>query len=206
MFTGLVEDVGTVKLLKPAAGGAKLSVESALEGVKEGDSVAVNGACLTVTYLSRGVLEFDVSDETLKRTNLRFLKPRDRVNLERALTLSKPLGGHLVQGHVDTVGKILELRPRGEHYLLKVGFDPKFDPFVVEKGSIAVDGISLTVNAVGDGWAEINVIPHTYKNTNLQYRRVGDPVNLEFDLIGKYVISYLKRAAYRERLLKNFLR
>ena len=205
MFTGLVEDLGTVKGIQHSSTNTTLTVESSLSGIKVGDSVAVNGACLTAVQIKGNLLTFDLSKETLNRTNLRFLKVGDRVNLERALTLNKPLGGHIVQGHVDTLGKIEELKPLGEHYLLKVSFDEKFSPYVVEKGSIAVDGVSLTVNKLGPNWVEINLIPHTYRSTNFQFRKRGDFVNLEFDLFGKYVVRYLERVLKKERTIKGFL-
>ncbi len=205
MFTGLVEEVGKVVRSEKKGPHGRLWVETSLEGVKVGDSVAVNGVCLTAVEVKPKFLVFDLSEETLKRSNLKWLKSGDAVNLERALTLDKPLGGHIVQGHVDTVGKIEELRPQGQHYLLRVSFDEKYSPYVVEKGSIAVDGISLTVNNLGPNWVEINVIPHTFKETNLQHRRKGDFVNLEFDLFGKYVVRYLERIMEKERTLKGFL-
>ncbi|NPB04982.1 MAG: riboflavin synthase [Aquificae bacterium] len=205
MFTGLVEALGEVVSLSLSPSNSRLRVRAPLEGVRVGDSVAVNGACLTAVEVSGDGLTFDLSRETLERTNLRFLKPGDEVNLERALTLNKPLGGHLVLGHVDTVGRIEVLRPVGEHHLLRVSFDERFSPFVVEKGSIAVDGISLTVNRVGPNWVEINVVPHTFRSTNLRRRRAGDLVNLEFDLFGKYAVRYLERVFGKERRLLEFL-
>ncbi len=205
MFTGLVEEVGKVLRLEKRGLHGRLWVGTSLEGVKVGDSVAVNGVCLTAVEVKPKFLVFDLSEETLDRTNLRWLKTGDAVNLERALTLNRPLGGHIVQGHVDTVGKIEELRPKGGHHLLRVSFEERYSPYVVEKGSIAVDGISLTVNNLGPNWVEINVIPHTFKETNLQYRRRGDLVNLEFDLFGKYAVRYLERVVRRERKLREFL-
>jgi len=205
MFTGLVEDVGKVLNIKRGYKNTELTIGTKLGGVKQGDSVAVNGACLTAVEIKDGVITFDVSEETLNRTNLRFLKRGDSVNLERALTLNKPLGGHLVQGHVDCIGRIETFKRVGEHFTLKVSFPTEYTVYVVEKGSIAVDGISLTINKVEPGKVSINVIPHTFESTNLRYRKVGDFVNLEFDIIGKYVISYLKRFGKKEDVLKKFL-
>ena len=205
MFTGLIEDVGKVFDIRRGGTNTRLTVETDLGGIKIGDSVAVNGVCLTAVDIKGKLIAFDVSQETLKRTNLKLLKRGDFVNLERALTLDKPLGGHIVQGHVDTTGRIEELRPLGEHYLLKIRFDERYSPYTVEKGSIAVDGISLTINRVGDGWVEINVIPHTYNHTNLKYRRRGDMVNLEFDILGKYAVNYLQRVFKKESTLRGFL-
>jgi len=205
MFTGLVEDLGKVRFVKPSRGGIKLGVETSLGDVKIGDSVAVNGACLTAVGIDKNLLTFDVSQETLNRTNLRFLKTGDFVNLERALTPDKPLGGHIVQGHVDTLGKIERFVPVGEHRLLTVSFPEEYTLYTVEKGSIAVDGISLTINRVGPNFVEINVIPHTYERTNLKFRKKGDFVNLEFDILGKYVVHYLERVKKKRNLFGDFL-
>ena len=205
MFTGLVEEVGTVKKLTFKGSNAKLTVQTSLEGINIGDSVAVNGACLTAVEIGKNFITFDLSEETLKKTNLNFLKPGDKVNLERSLTLQKPLGGHIVLGHVDTLGKVKELRPVGEHRKLVITFEEKFSVYAVEKGSIAVDGISLTINRVGTNFVEINLIPHTFKATNLKYRKVGDFVNLEFDIFGKYVINYLQRFENKFQTFKEFL-
>ncbi len=205
MFTGLVEDLGTVRNIHYSSANTRLTVETSLKDVALGDSIAVNGVCLTAVEIFNSLITFDVSKETLNRTNLRFLKIGEKVNLERALTLNKPLGGHIVQGHIDTVGKIEELKPLGKHYLLRVSFEEKFSPLVVEKGSIAVDGVSLTINKVGLNWVEINLIPHTFRTTNFQFRKRGDFVNLEFDLFGKYVIRYLERVLKKEKLFRDFL-
>jgi riboflavin synthase len=205
MFTGLVEDVGKVVNLLLGSTNSRLKVQTNLKDIQIGDSVAVNGACLTVVKIEGNTLTFDLSEETLKRTNLKWLKPNDLVNLERALTPSKPLGGHIVQGHIDTLGKITKLQKRGEHYLLQVEFEEEFLPYVVEKGSIAVDGISLTINKVLPKGVEINVIPHTFQNTNLKTRKEGHWVNLEFDILGKYVVNYLKRVVGKEQKLQRWL-
>jgi riboflavin synthase len=205
MFTGLVEDVGKVVNLLLGSTNSRLKVQTNLKDIQIGDSVAVNGACLTVVKIEGNTLTFDLSEETLKRTNLKWLKANDLVNLERALTPSKPLGGHIVQGHVDTLGKITKLQKRGEHYLLQVEFEEEFLPYVVEKGSIAVDGISLTINKVLPKGVEINVIPHTFQNTNLKTRKEGHWVNLEFDILGKYVVNYLKRVVGKEQKLQRWL-
>jgi riboflavin synthase len=211
MFTGLVEEVGKVKDIKQANKGIKLNVkaEKVLNDVKEGDSISVNGACLTVVGIFKDSLVFDVSEETLNRTNLKFLKRNDYVNLERALKVSDRLGGHIVQGHIDTVSKITQLTEYGEHTLLGIYIPKEYTKYVIEKGSIAVDGVSLTINRVVNNEISINIIPHTLKNTNLQYKKVGDLVNLEFDILGKYVIQYVEKLKgsgeeYLKNLLSNF--
>jgi len=204
MFTGLVEDVGKVVELLVSSSGAKLRVRTKLGDIKLGDSVAVNGACLTVVEIKGDTLSFDVSKETLSRTNLRFLKSGDAVNLERALRLSDRLGGHIVQGHVDFTAPIRELKRKGEHHELVVEIPHEYLPYFVEKGSVALDGISLTVNKVSSNRIHVNVIPHTYNNTNLKFRKPGELMNVETDIIGKYVINYLKQTQ-KEKTLKEFL-
>ncbi|MFN3870699.1 MAG: riboflavin synthase [Aquificaceae bacterium] len=189
MFTGLVEVLGTVEEIK----GGKLIIKAPFEEVKVGDSIAVNGVCLTATKIDKGLLFFDLSEETLRRSNLGFLKRGDYVNLERALRASDRLGGHILQGHVDFTSPIVELTKKGEHWSLKVKIKEGYEMYFVEKGSIGIDGISLTINKVEGSIIHINVIPHTYENTNLKKRRVGDFVNVEVDIIGKYVINYIQR-------------
>ncbi|GAB6066366.1 riboflavin synthase [Aquifex pyrophilus] len=206
MFTGLVEEVGKVLDIKLSSKGAVLTVESGFEDVKVGDSISVNGACLTVVKVGNKSLSFDVSPETLKRTNLGLLKRGDYVNLERALKVGDRLGGHIVQGHVDFTAPIRSLRFLGEHYELVVDVPEDSKEFIVEKGSIALDGISLTVNYVKGKSVYINIVPHTYNNTNLKFKKAGDLLNVELDIIGKYVVNYLKRNKDKEDILKEFLR
>ncbi len=204
MFTGLIEEVGSVLFLRRSGSHARLGIRSSLS-VDIGDSVAVNGACLTVVEILKSGFVFDVSEETLKRTNLGLLKPGNAVNLERALKVGDRLNGHIVQGHVDTVGRIEEFFSRGEHYRLRISFGTSYSVYTVEKGSIAVDGISLTVNRCGEGFVEINVIPHTFEHTNLKFRKRGDLVNLEFDVLGKYAVNYLQRIGKKLKTLEGFL-
>ncbi|AAC07572.1 riboflavin synthase [Aquifex aeolicus] len=206
MFTGLVEDLGKVKNLTLSSKGAKLSVETKLEDVKLGDSVSVNGACLTVVDIKSSTLTFDVSPETLKRTNLGKLKTGDYVNLERALRVGERLGGHIVQGHVDFTAPVKSFNFLGEHYELVIEIPEEWSIYVVEKGSIALDGISLTVNYVKENKVFINIIPHTYKSTNLQFKKVGDLLNVETDILGKYVINYLNKLKKKEDIFKEFLK
>ncbi len=195
MFTGLVEALGEVLDLKVGAQGGVLRVGTDIEDVRVGDSVAVNGACLTAVEVGKGFLAFEVSPETFSRTNLGTLKKGDKVNLERALRADSRLGGHIVLGHVDFTGKITSFHNVGKHRELVVEIPSDWRVFFVEKGSVAIDGISLTVNEVKEGSISINVIPHTYENTNLKSRKAGDRVNVEVDVIGKYVVSYLRRSS-----------
>jgi riboflavin synthase len=196
MFTGLVEEVGEVASLKKSSKGAYLTVKCSkvLEGTKVGDSVAVNGACLTVVEVGKENLSFFVSLETLNRTNLKFLRSGSPVNLERALRLGDRLGGHLLLGHVDATTKITAVKREGESFLFKFQLPKRFSHLVVEKGSVGIDGISLTVaNLTADSF-QVAVIPHTLKETNLKFRKAGDLVNVEFDVIGKFVERMVRKA------------
>jgi riboflavin synthase len=189
MFTGIVEELGEVVSVDAAV----LAVRGPLVApdARHGDSVAVNGVCLTVVDSTDGVLRFDVMGETLRRSSLGVLRPGSGVNLERAATLASRLGGHLVQGHVDGVGTILSREPAGQWEVVRVELPPELERYVVEKGSIAVDGVSLTVMAVGGGEFSVGLIPTTLKLTVLGAKTAGDPVNLEVDVIAKYVEKML---------------
>ena len=189
MFTGIIQAVGKVASRK----GARLELEAPARGLKAGESVAVNGVCLTVVPpLAPKRLRFDVSEETFRLTNLAALRPGDRVNLEPALKAGDPLGGHLVSGHVDARGKVLALTPQaGGFAILRVELPPALRPFVAKKGSVCVDGVSLTVAALGRDWFTIALVPHTLAHTNLGGRKRGDVVNLEADMIARYVRACL---------------
>ena len=189
MFTGLIEEKGRVVRASPAAGGMKLAVEARIVSgdVKIGDSVAVNGACLTAVEVAPTMLTFDVVRETVERTTLGRLRPGYSVNLERPLRAGDRLGGHMVLGHVDGIGTIREIRKSGAETVFRFDAPPDIMSLVVEKGSIAVDGISLTVADVGPSWFTVAVIPHTLASTTLGGASVGSAVNLETDIIGKYV-------------------
>ncbi len=194
MFTGLIEEVGEVKEVRRRGKGTLLTVRCSkvLEGTKIGDSIAVNGVCLTVVEMGKDFLSFFVSNETLQRSNLGELRPKTPVNLERALKVGDRLGGHIVQGHVDTTIKITGIKREGESFIFTFKLPKEYSHLLIEKGSIAIDGISLTVARLGSEEFLVAVIPHTYENTNLRWKRVGNRVNLEFDLIGKYVERILK--------------
>jgi riboflavin synthase len=194
MFSGIVETTGTVESLRLISGGIELLVRAPFDrrGVKEGDSVAVNGCCLTVEKFRGKLLQFGVLKETWHRTNLQFAKVGARVNLERALRVGDRLGGHFVNGHIDGVGKILRWEKIGKDYILEISTLPKIIRHIVFKGSVAVDGISLTVAAVRRGSFDIWIIPHTRTVTVLSDRQVGDAVNLETDIVGKYVERFVE--------------
>ncbi|WP_411376593.1 riboflavin synthase [Desulfurobacterium thermolithotrophum] len=189
MFTGLVEEVGKVLSLKKSSQSAvlKISCKKITEGTKIGDSISVNGVCLTVISFDQNSITFDVSAETLRRSNIGILKTNDFVNLERALRLSDRLGGHILQGHVDTTTKVVGIKREGTGFLFSFKLPPSYRHLVVEKGSIGIDGISLTIATLLTDTFSVAVIPHTYENTTLKFKKPGDVVNLEFDIIGKYV-------------------
>ena len=194
MFTGLIEDLGTLQEIRIGTDQARLTVATGLPMAELtlGESIAVNGVCLTVTSFSDGTFCADVSPETLSCTSLGRLSRGSRVNLERALRLSDRLGGHLVTGHVDGMGRIIELRKDGNAWLLKFQIAAAVSSFLVPKGSVTVDGISLTVNEVFEDTFSLAIIPHTLAMTTLQDRKIGDEVNIETDLIGKYVARFLQ--------------
>lgn len=195
MFTGIVETVGKVLRIERGAELARLVVEAgvAAGGAKLGDSVAVNGCCLTVTAVEGGVLSFDAIPETLERTNLGDLVAGSPVNLERALRADQRLDGHVVQGHVDATGVVRALDRHGDDVRLHVDCDPDFADLLVEKGSVAIDGVSLTVVGVTADGFDVALIPHTLEITTLGLRTAGDRVNLEGDVLGKYVKKYVER-------------
>jgi riboflavin synthase len=195
MFTGLIEDVGEIKSLSIHDRSAVLTVETKLplRAMPLGASVAVNGACLTVVRKSRRAFTVDVSPETLKRTSLGPLRAGSLVNLERPMRLQDRLGGHLVTGHVDGVGTVAAIEQKGEFTFFSFRLPDRLGRLLVSKGSVAVDGISLTVNECSRRGFSVAIIPFTLKHTNLRARRVGDKVNIETDLIGKYVQSFLDK-------------
>lgn len=197
MFTGLIEAVGSVVAIHRAGEGARLTVASSFDPASTpiGASVAVDGACLTVVAVSQGSFDADVSHETLARTTLADLHVGRRVHLERALRVGDRLGGHMVQGHVDFKARVRSARRAGEAWDLSFEAPPEQAPFIVPKGSIAVDGVSLTVNGAASGWFAVTVVPHTAKVTHLLERSVGEWVNVETDIIGKYVVQAVRGAA-----------
>ncbi|MFE0646293.1 riboflavin synthase [Streptomyces sp. NPDC058877] len=189
MFTGIVEELGEVVAVEQLEDASRFRLRGPLvtEGAQHGDSIAVNGVCLTVVEFGDGEFTADVMAETLKRSSLGALGVGSRVNLERPMAVGGRLGGHIVQGHVDGTGTILERTPSEHWELVKVGLPAHLSRYVVEKGSITVDGVSLTVVEVADDWFTISLIPTTLDLTTLGIKQSGDPVNLEVDVIAKYV-------------------
>ncbi|MBV8362103.1 MAG: riboflavin synthase [Deltaproteobacteria bacterium] len=205
MFTGIIEDLGTVHQIKRSNDGAVIIIRTALPTARIaiGESIAVSGCCLTVVRKSRGSIAMDVSAETLRRTILGELQPGDRVNLERCLTLNKLLGGHLVSGHVDGIGRIVSIKPEGDSRLYTFEVGANESRYLVEKGSVALDGISLTVFGIRGGRFKVALIPHTLKMTTLGYKQVGSSLNVESDMLVKYVERILGESAVRRRKSGN---
>ena len=205
MFTGLIEEVGRIGAVSrlPSGKGLRLSIEAQLlaPAIELGASLAVDGVCLTIVAAGSGRADVEVGPETMERTTLGDAAPGRAVNLERSLRIGDRLGGHLVQGHVDGVGRVLEARARGEAWDVRIGMPAPLTRYVIEKGSICVDGISLTVNALEADGFWVSLIPHSQALTTLKAREVGEPVNLEVDLIGKYVERLLGPAARKENAL-----
>jgi len=186
VFTGLVADLGTVTAVDASDDGVRLAVDTSLE-LSEGDSVSVNGVCLTATRVGDGGFRADVMNETLRRSSLAQLETGSRVNLELPLRAADRLGGHFVQGHVDGVGGVWDVREEGFSRVVTIGVPAELMRYVVEKGSIAVDGVSLTISALGDDWLQVSLIPETLERTILGEANTGQAVNLEVDVLAKYV-------------------
>ena len=185
MFTGIVEEIGTLRRMKPTASSCTLTIscEKVLEGTKLGDSIAVNGTCLTVTRMDTHSFDCDVTPETLSRTSFSMVRVGSPLNLERALRLSDRLGGHIVLGHVDTTGRLISFIKDGNAVNITISIEKKWMKYIIEKGSVAIDGVSLT----------ISLIPHTGEKTILLGKHPGDPVNVECDYLGKYVEQLMKK-------------
>jgi riboflavin synthase len=198
MFTGLVEALGTVDALVPVPSGFRLSVKTALApGIQAGDSVAVNGVCLTVVAQDASRLEFDLGPETVRVSALGRLRHRAAVNLERAMRADTRIGGHFVQGHVDGTGTLAAVRPASEFTWMTFTFPREQAAFLIPKGAIAVDGVSLTVATLVEDRFDVQIVPFTWSHTNLQALTVGDSVNLEFDMLGKYAVRAAELVARR---------
>jgi len=194
MFTGIVQEMGVLADIEDLPAGRRLTIEAPtlLAHAQVGESIAVNGVCLTIVHLEGNRFQADVGAETLRRTTLGKLQVGAPVNLERPLTLTQPLGGHIVQGHVDGVGVVLRRSEEGSSVWMEIGAPPEIMRYIVEKGSVAVDGVSLTVASRKEGSFAVSLIPHTLAVTTLGTRRVGDEVNIEVDILAKYVEQLLR--------------
>jgi riboflavin synthase len=192
MFTGIIESLGTVVAVTPEAGNVDISIRSGINHeLKIDQSVAHNGVCLTVVSISGDVYRVIAISETLSRTNLGDLKPGDIVNLERSMVVNGRLDGHLVQGHVDVTGVCASVEESAGSWIFRFTYPSRYDGLVVEKGSICINGVSLTVAGTGTGWLSVAIIPYTFENTNFSRIKPGSVVNLEFDILGKYVLKSL---------------
>lgn len=201
MFTGIIEEIGKISSITKST--ITIKSKTVLEDAKLGDSIAVNGVCLTIVDLKKDEFTANVSEETFKITNFSELKSGDFVNLERALSLSSRLGGHIVTGHIDTVGEIASIIDKNEFYDLSVKFDKNFENYVVKKGSITINGISLTIADINNNTVSVAIIPHTFNNTILKTLKSKDSVNIEFDILAKYVEKNL--STKNNSITMNFL-
>jgi riboflavin synthase len=194
MFTGLIESVGEVAEVEAWPSGQRLHVQTSLAAeLSAGESLAVNGVCLTVTGAADGRLQADIGPETARVTTLGSIRAGQHVNLERAMRADSRFGGHFVQGHVDGTGTVRHVRPDGDAHWITIGFAEELAPYLIRKGSIAVDGVSLTVADLRGGEFDVMIIPFTWEHTSLSTLAPGNPVNLECDMVGKYVVAQLSR-------------
>jgi riboflavin synthase len=193
MFTGIIEEIGTLLKIDLMQGGKRLKISAAkiMDDIKVDDSIAVNGVCLTVVKLEQNSFWAEAVGETLKKTTISKLNQNTNINLERAIRLSDRLGGHLVQGHVNGIGVIKKITRLGENYSAEVQVPAELEKYIIKEGSIAIDGISLTVANITGCNVGLSIIPHTWKNTNLRFRQISDEVNIEVDIIAKYVEKLL---------------
>ena len=208
MFTGIVEELAQIKLIKPKSKGIRyaISAKVVIDDLKIGDSISVNGVCLTIVKIGKDSFCMDLVEETLNKSNLGELKVGDFVNLERAMKVSDRLGGHIVQGHVETLGVILEKQMQDEEAILSVGLDPEWMRFCIPKGSITLDGVALTIARINGNIIEIALIPHTLENTTLGIKGKSETLNIETDIIGKYIDRLLSFDAEEEIIDTNILK
>lgn len=207
MFTGLIEEIGKIDKIKKIGNGIELTIAcyKILSKVNIDDSIAVNGVCLTATKINKNTFVAQAVDETVRKTTLKNLQIGNEVNLETALTLQKMLGGHLVLGHIDSIGKVMSIKKEDLGTLIQIQYETNFSKYLVEVGSIAIDGVSLTLAKINDADFTVSIIPHTYKNTVLRNYKVGQQVNLEFDIIGKYVEKMLTKSPKENKNLQEII-
>lgn len=204
MFTGIIEELGKITEIKSNI--IVVECVTVLKDSKPGDSIAVNGVCLTITKLLNNGFVADISNETLNITTFKYLKAGDFVNLERAMPINGRFGGHVVSGHIDNIAKIIDIKKNNEFYDLKIELSPNEEKLIVKKGSIAINGISLTIAAIKDSIVNIAIIPHTYENTNLKKLSTGDFVNIEIDIFAKYVEKILSTSDNKSGISLEFLK
>lgn len=210
MFTGIVEELGLIANTKPISGGIsfKVSASKVLKDIVVNDSICIDGVCLTVTKVEKEGFWVDAVGTTLQKTTFAELKNIGKVNLERSVRLNDRLGGHLVQGHVNGIGTITEIQKLGENYLVKIAIPENLEKYLIKEGSIATNGISLTIADVNDNIVSISIIPHTWKNTTLKYKNINDKVNVEIDILAKYVEKLLTKdkSDQKKILTENWLK
>lgn len=206
IFTGIIEEIGSLSDIKKEIDlySLRVSCKKVLEGTKIGESIATNGVCLTVTELGEDFYKADVMVETIKSTTFKNLKRGEKLNLERALSPAKRLDGHIVQGHVDGLGEIISILNHGNEIVYRIKFDSDNFKYIAPKGSISLDGISLTVSKVGEKYFEVSIIPTTIRDTNLINKKVGDMINIETDIIGRYVYNFVN-AKSESKITESFL-
>lgn len=207
MFTGLIEEIGIINNLTPLGSALKISVSCSktINGIQTGDSININGACQTVESYDKDSFQVTAVEETIKKTTLGYLKRGNKVNLESSLTLNKKLGGHFVLGHVDSTGKITNISKQTASYLVSISYPEEFSRYIIHVGAIAVDGISLTIADYNEHNFTISVIPHTWQETTFKDRKAGDLVNLEFDVLGKYVSKIIGKEG-KSKITENWLK
>lgn len=206
MFTGLVETLGIVKSIENSNSGKKIKIYAPYfndNTVKIGDSISINGACHTVVSFNGDFFEVEIMNETLRRTNFGDLKLADKVNLERAMRADSRFGGHIVSGHIDGVAKLTDKKQDGFSYVYRFSYPVKY---IIEKDSICVNGVSLTVSGVGEDFFEVSLIPHTFQNTNLLELKIGGSVNIEVDILAKYIEKFVRPNDNKRKIDENFLR
>jgi riboflavin synthase len=205
MFTGIIEGLGAITKIRSSGQGKRLTIEAdyPLDHTKIGDSIAVSGACLTAVMIEGKSFEVDVSPETLSKTTFGKAKIGDRVNLERALRLSDRIDGHLVSGHIDGIGSVKNIKTLGNAIIITFEVPESLSRYMIRKGSVAVDGISLTINNCDHGSFEVSIIPHTAKLTSIGFKKIGDHVNIETDMIGKYVERFIRNDDEEQKARKS---
>ncbi|MCW8818623.1 MAG: riboflavin synthase [Ignavibacteriaceae bacterium] len=210
MFTGIIEEIAQIEKTKPIAGGLsiKIGANKILEDISVNDSICIDGVCLTVTNFDNSGFWVDAVGATLEKSTFASVKPSSYVNLERSVRLNDRLGGHLVQGHVNGIGTISEIKKLGENYLLQITVPENLERYLIKEGSIAVSGISLTISDLDKNLISISVIPHTWQNTNLRHKKVNDKVNIEIDVLAKYVEKLLTKdnSGSEKNITENWLK
>ena len=210
MFTGIIEEIGKIQSINPISGGMRIKIACSkiLEDISIDDSICVNGVCLTAVKVENDGFWVDAVGATLEKTTFAKMKLSTFVNLERSLKLNERLGGHFVQGHVNGIGTILEIKKLGENYFLKINVEESLQNYLIEEGSITIDGISLTIAELENSKVGISIIPHTWKNTAIQFKKVGDKVNVETDVLAKYIEKLLRKneAGKTSNITENWLK